>query len=156
MKALLTAITEHGLVVAWTQEIVPTLQAVGRKRETPGEKYVEVERLLSWHVSGALRCSTPHPAAARAGATPVLACVPGRSTPCRWKCRPRSGCGRRAVPPPAGRRPSTSQPWSGVRGARRRPVVLTLGPGWAGQAAGPARSSGLAGAVAALEPSASS
>lgn len=81
MKALLTAITEHGLVVAWTQEIVPTLQAVGRKRETPGEKYVEVEHLLSWHVSGALRCSTPHPAAARAGAAPVLACVPGEPHP---------------------------------------------------------------------------
>ncbi|MFF3396101.1 hypothetical protein ACFYW1_34955 [Streptomyces sp. NPDC002669] len=118
MKALLTAITEHGPVAAWTEVIVPTLQAVDRKRETPGEKSVEVERLLSWHVFGALRCSMPHPVATRVGATrvgaaPVLACVPGRTTPCRWKCRPRSGCGRSAVPPSAGRGPSTSQPWSG-------------------------------------------
>jgi hypothetical protein len=112
-KALLTAITEHGLVPAWTEVIVPTLRAVGRKWETPGEKYVEVEHFLSWHVSGALRCATPHPVAARAGATPVLACVPGRTTPCRWKCRPRPGCGRSALLPPAGRRLSTSQPWSG-------------------------------------------
>ncbi|MEV4047906.1 transcriptional regulator, partial [Streptomyces sp. NPDC049744] len=41
----------------------------------------------------------------------------------------------------------------GVRGARRRPVLLTLGPGWAGRTVpGLARPSGLAEAVAALEP----
>ncbi|MEK8145877.1 B12-binding domain-containing protein [Streptomyces sp. M10(2022)] len=58
-RLLLTAITEHGLVAAWTEVIMPTLQAVGRKWETSGEKYVEVEHFLSWHVSGALRRSAP-------------------------------------------------------------------------------------------------
>ncbi len=40
----------------------------------------------------------------------------------------------------------------GVRGARRKPVVLTLGPGWAGRTVtGLPRPSGLAEAVAAVE-----
>ncbi|MFE5603360.1 MerR family transcriptional regulator [Streptomyces coelicoflavus] len=185
---LLAAIAEHGLVGAWTEVIVPTLQAVGRKWETSGEKYVEVEHFLSWHVSGALRRATPRTVADRPGAITVLACVPGenhtlplevlsaalteRGVPVRMfggalPVESLVAAVRRTGPAAVGlwaqSRATASRPLAqhvaamewGVRGARRRPVVLTLGPGWAGQAvAGLARPSGLAEAVAALESSA--
>ncbi|WLQ46431.1 MerR family transcriptional regulator [Streptomyces poriferorum] len=184
-RLLLTAITEHGLVAAWTEVIMPTLQAVGRKWETSGEKYVEVEHFLSWHVSGALRRSAPPTAADRCGATTVLACVPGemhtlplevlsaalteRGVPVRMfggalPVESLVSAVRRTGPAAVGlwaqSRTTASRPLAqhvaamewGVRGARRGPVVLALGPGWAGQApAGVARPGGLAEAVAALE-----
>ncbi|NEB14962.1 MerR family transcriptional regulator [Streptomyces coelicoflavus] len=185
-ELLLAAITEHGLVAAWTEVIVPTLQAVGRKWERSGEKYVEVEHFLSWHVSGALRRVAPRTVADRPGATTVLACVPGenhtlplevlsaalteRGVPVRMfggalPVESLVAAVRRTGPAAVGlwaqSRTTASRPLAqhvaamewGVRGARRRPVVLTLGPGWAGQTvAGLARPSGLAEAVAALEP----
>ncbi len=72
-------IREYGLVTTWEEVMVPTLHAVGRKWETSGDQYVEVEHLLSWHVSTALRrVSTGAPAGPRASAPPILlACVPG-------------------------------------------------------------------------------
>lgn len=183
-ELLLAAIAEHGLVAAWTEVIVPTLQAVGRKWETSGEMYVEVEHFLSWHVSGALRRATPCTVADRPGATAVLACVPGehhtlplevlaaalteRGVPVRMfggalPVESLVAAVRRTGPAAVGlwaqSRTTASRPLAqhvaamewGVRGARRGPVVLTLGPGWAGQAvAGLARPSGLAEAVAAL------
>ncbi|MFD5067946.1 MerR family transcriptional regulator [Streptomyces sp. NPDC058369] len=76
---LLAAIDEHGLVAAWTEVVVPTLQAVGRKWETSGEKYVEVEHFLSWHVSGALRQAAPRTVPDRPGSTVMLACTPGET-----------------------------------------------------------------------------
>ncbi|WP_030204651.1 MerR family transcriptional regulator [Streptomyces sp. NRRL S-87] len=62
------AVARHGLVTAWEEVMAPTLHAVGRKWETAGDRYVEVEHLLSWHVSTALRraASLPRPVA-RAG-----------------------------------------------------------------------------------------
>ncbi|MFD7770900.1 MerR family transcriptional regulator [Streptomyces sp. NPDC059787] len=184
-ELLFTAIAEHGLVAAWTEVIVPTLQAVGRKWETSGEKYVEVEHFLSWHVSGALRRTAPNAVAGRPGATTVLACVPGenhtlplevlsaalteKGVPVRMfggalPVESLVAAVRRTGPAAVGlwaqSRTTASRPLAqhvagmewGVRGARRRPVVLTLGPGWAGQAvAGLARPVGLAEAVAALE-----
>ncbi|WP_406090700.1 MerR family transcriptional regulator [Streptomyces sp. NBC_01013] len=184
-ELLCTAIAEHGLVTAWTEVIMPTLQAVGRKWETSGEKYVEVEHFLSWHVSGALRRAVPHTAADRRGATTVLACVPGemhtlplevlsaalteRGVPVRMfggalPVESLVSAVRRTGPAAVGlwaqSRTTASRPLAqhvagmewGVRGARRRPVVLTLGPGWAGQApVGSARPVGLAEAVATLE-----
>ncbi|MFD6194904.1 MerR family transcriptional regulator [Streptomyces sp. NPDC060275] len=186
-ELLLAAIAEHGLVAAWTEVIVPTLQAVGRKWETSGEKYVEVEHFLSWHVSGALRRATPRTVEDRPGATTVLACVPGenhtlplevlsaalteRGIPVRMfggalPVESLVAAVRRTGPAAVAlwsqSRTTASRPLAqhvaamewGVRGARRRPVVLTLGPGWSGQAvAGLARPSGLAEAVAALESS---
>jgi methanogenic corrinoid protein MtbC1 len=185
-ELLSTAIAEHGLVAAWTEVIVPTLQAVGRKWETSGEKYVEVEHFLSWHVSGALRRTASNTVADRPGATTVLACVPGethtlplealsaaltqRGVPVRMfggalPVESLVAAVRRTGPAAVGlwaqSRTTASRPLAqhvagmewGVRGARRRPVVLTLGPGWAGQAvAGLERPAGLAEAVAALEP----
>lgn len=184
-RLLLDAITEHGLVGAWTEVIVPTLQAVGRKWETSGERYVEVEHFLSWHVSGALRRTTPGPVADRPGATTVLACVPGenhtlalevlsaalteRGVPVRMfggalPVESLVAAVRRTGPAAVGlwaqSRGTASRPLAehvagmewGVRGARRGPVVLTLGPGWAGRTVtGLARPSGLAEAVTALE-----
>ncbi|MFR9757965.1 MerR family transcriptional regulator [Streptomyces sp. TR06-5] len=84
--ALDTAVRDHGILAAWEEVMVPTLRAVGRKWQAAGDRYVEVEHLLSWHVSAALRST----AAATASAAPpegtgsgpapgpvVLACVPG-------------------------------------------------------------------------------
>ncbi|MFD7701735.1 MerR family transcriptional regulator [Streptomyces caelestis] len=184
-RLLLAAIAEHGLVTAWTEVIVPTLQAVGRKWETSGERYVEVEHFLSWHVSGALRRTTPDTVADRPGSTTVLACVPGenhtlalevlsaalvqRGVPVRMfggalPVESLIAAVRRTGPAAVGlwaqSRTTASRPLAqhvagmewGVRGARRKPVVLTLGPGWAGRAvAGSVRPTGLAEAVAVLE-----
>jgi methanogenic corrinoid protein MtbC1 len=175
----------YGPVAAWTEVIMPTLQAVGRKWETSGERYVEVEHFLSWHVSGALRRQAPSVAAGRPGATTVLACVPGethtlplealaaalaeRDLPVRMfggalPVESLVTAVRRTGPAVVGlwaqSRTTASRPLAqhvaaiewGVRGARRRPVVLTLGPGWAGQtAAGLPHPPGLAEAVAVVE-----
>ncbi|MER7899769.1 MerR family transcriptional regulator [Streptomyces sp. NPDC096046] len=180
-----TAIAEHGLVAAWTEVIVPTLQAVGRKWESSGEKYVEVEHFLSWHVSGALRRGAPPVAADRPGATVVLACVPGenhtlplevlaaalaeRGLPVRMfggalPVESLVTAVRRTGPAAVGlwaqSRTTASRPLAqhvaamewGVRGARRKPVVLTIGPGWTGRTvAGLPRPTGLAEAVSVLE-----
>lgn len=76
---LTAAVEEHGLVVAWQEVMVPTLHAVGRKWASSGDRYVEVEHLLSWHVSTALR-RRARPAPPYGGLAPgpvILACVPG-------------------------------------------------------------------------------
>ncbi|WP_051854971.1 MerR family transcriptional regulator [Streptomyces sp. NRRL B-1347] len=68
----------HGLTVTWDEVMVPTLRAVGRKWASSGDRYVEVEHLLSWHISTTLR-SAPLlvPARPAVDAAPVLlACVP--------------------------------------------------------------------------------
>ncbi|MFF5637113.1 MerR family transcriptional regulator [Streptomyces sp. NPDC012825] len=71
------AVQEYGLVVAWEEVIAPALHAVGKKRESTQERYVEVEHLLSWHVSTALRRMIVAGSAARSTAPPVLlACTP--------------------------------------------------------------------------------
>ncbi|MFH8624278.1 MerR family transcriptional regulator [Streptomyces vietnamensis] len=79
MEGLLQeALAGHGLVTAWQEIMVPTLHAVGRKWESSGDRYVEVEHLLSWHISTALRrAAVTGPATASPAAPVVLACVPG-------------------------------------------------------------------------------
>ncbi|MFC9056659.1 MerR family transcriptional regulator [Streptomyces sp. NPDC057074] len=184
-KLLEDAIEEHGLVTAWTEVIMPTLQAVGRKWETAGERYVEVEHFLSWHVSGALRRHAPPVVADRPGATTVLACVPaenhtlplevlaaalaerglpvrmfGGALPVESLVTAVRRTGPAAVGLWAQSRTTASRPLAqhvsaiewGVRGARRKPVVLTLGPGWAGQTSpGLPHPPGLSEAVAVVE-----
>ncbi|MEV5270328.1 MerR family transcriptional regulator [Streptomyces werraensis] len=184
-RLLLDAIREHGLVAAWTEVIVPTLQAVGRKWESSGERYVEVEHFLSWHVSGALRRAAPDTVPDRPGATTVLACVPGenhtlalevlnaalaeRGIPVRMfggalPVESLIAAVRRTGPAAvalwAQSRTTASRPLAqhvaamewGVRGARRSPLVLTLGPGWSGRPVpGTARPHGLTDTVQALE-----
>ncbi|MGF0175683.1 MerR family transcriptional regulator [Streptomyces sp. Marseille-Q5077] len=185
-ELLASTIEEHGLVAAWTEVIMPTLQAVGRKWESSGERYVEVEHFLSWHVSGALRRSAPPEVADRPGAVTLLACVPGenhtlplevlaaalaeRGVPVRMfggavpaeslvaavrRTGPSAVClwaqSRTTASWPLAHHVSAME-W-GMRGARRRPAVLTLGPGWAGRTAPGLlpRPTGLAEAVTAVE-----
>ncbi|MGW0549068.1 cobalamin B12-binding domain-containing protein, partial [Streptomyces altiplanensis] len=70
------ALAEHGLVAAWEEVFAPTLHAVGRKWASSGERYVEVEHLLSWQISSAVR--RVRTVRGPAGIAPVLlACVPG-------------------------------------------------------------------------------
>ncbi|MEU6982155.1 MerR family transcriptional regulator [Streptomyces sp. NPDC046324] len=78
MHALLRdLVAEHGLVASWEEVMAPTLHAVGRKWESSGDRYVEVEHLLSWHISTALR-QLIGSASPRGHVNPVLlACVPG-------------------------------------------------------------------------------
>ncbi|MFF1509778.1 MerR family transcriptional regulator [Streptomyces sp. NPDC058326] len=72
------AVADHGLVTAWEEVMTPTLHAVGRRWETSGDRYVEVEHLLSWHVSTALRRVTSNGPVPVAAVPPLLlACVPG-------------------------------------------------------------------------------
>ncbi|MFF2364442.1 MerR family transcriptional regulator [Streptomyces sp. NPDC058122] len=77
---LAAAVRTHGLARAWEDVMVPALRAVGRKWEASGDRYVEVEHLLTWHVSATLRHAYVSAAgdAPPAAASPVLlACVPG-------------------------------------------------------------------------------
>ncbi|MGA4837455.1 MerR family transcriptional regulator [Streptomyces sp. G45] len=76
---LTAAVERYGVVVAWQEVMVPTLHAVGRRWASSGDQYVEIEHLLSWHVSTVLRRTTPPPApvpSPGAGCF-LLACVPG-------------------------------------------------------------------------------
>ncbi|MFH9725627.1 MerR family transcriptional regulator [Streptomyces sp. NPDC017254] len=78
-ELLESVIARHGLVTAWEEVLAPALHAVGRKWETSEDRYVEVEHLLSWHVSTALRRVGPSESAGppETGTPPVLlACVP--------------------------------------------------------------------------------
>ncbi|WP_449480848.1 MerR family transcriptional regulator [Streptomyces avidinii] len=73
---LAAALAELGAVTAWEEVIAPTLHAVGRKWASAGERYIEVEHLLSWCVSSALHRIRPVPE--RLPAPPLLlACAPG-------------------------------------------------------------------------------
>lgn len=184
-ELLTTVIADYGLVSAWNEVIMPTLQAVGRKWESAGERYVEVEHFLSWHIAGALRRSAPPASSERSGATTLLACVPGenhtlplevlaaalaqRGLPVRMfgaalPVEALVEAVRRTGPAAVGlwaqSRTTASRPLAhhvaamewGVRGARRNPVVLALGPGWAGHAVpGLLRPSGLSEALSAFE-----
>jgi DNA-binding transcriptional MerR regulator len=79
-RLLTASIAARGLVGAWEDVIMPALHSVGRKWQTSGDRYVEVEHLLSWHVSRVLARSAPPPAARPPHPSPapvMLACVPG-------------------------------------------------------------------------------
>ncbi|MER5728837.1 MerR family transcriptional regulator [Streptomyces sp. NPDC002138] len=95
-ELLEAALAAHGPVTAWEEIIAPTLHAVGRKWASSGERYVEVEHLLSWHVSSALR--RVRPAAEGPGRAPVLlACAPDEqhSLPMEALC---AALGERGLP----------------------------------------------------------
>ncbi|MET8375221.1 MerR family transcriptional regulator [Streptomyces microflavus] len=160
------AIDKYGLLAAWESVIMPTLHAVGRKWETVGERYIEVEHLLSWHVSSALRRAAARRAPTAGSGVSLLACTPGESHTLALEALA-AGLARQGLPvrmfgaalpveamEEAVRRtgPAAVVLWAqsrstasralvarvesiewGVRGARRRPVVLVAGPGWAGQ-----------------------
>ncbi|MZE76151.1 transcriptional regulator, partial [Streptomyces sp. SID5475] len=78
-RLLASAVGQHGLVTAWEEVMVPALRAAGRKWETAGDRYVEVEHLLSWHISSALRrvpTAPPSPPGVPGIPPVLLACVP--------------------------------------------------------------------------------
>ncbi|MET9997345.1 MerR family transcriptional regulator [Streptomyces microflavus] len=160
------AIDKYGLLAAWESVIMPTLHAVGRKWEGGGERYIEVEHLLSWHVSSALRRAAARRAPTAGSGVSLLACTPGESHTLALEALAAGLAGQglpvrmfgAALPveamEEAVRRtgPAAVVLWAqsrstasralvarvesiewGVRGARRRPVVLVAGPGWAGQ-----------------------
>ncbi|MEU4656874.1 MerR family transcriptional regulator [Streptomyces sp. NPDC023723] len=161
------AVARHGLTGAWQEVMVPALHAVGRKWETSGDRYVEVEHLLSWHVSTTLRRHT-RPPTCGTDAPVVLACVPGEEHTLPIEALNAALSERQlatrmfgaAVPAEAltaaVRRlgPVAVVLWAqarsmattalarhvaatrwGVSGARRRPLVMLAGPGWAGRSA---------------------
>ncbi|MEV7175193.1 MerR family transcriptional regulator [Kitasatospora sp. NPDC093679] len=76
-RMLDAAVAELGVVTAWDEVMMPALRAVGRKWATEGERYVEVEHLLSWHISGALRKATRCTEPAAPVAPVLLAGMPG-------------------------------------------------------------------------------
>ncbi|MFD9130145.1 MerR family transcriptional regulator [Kitasatospora sp. NPDC059571] len=71
-RMLARTVADFGPVAAWEEVMVPALRAVGRKWAAEGERYVEVEHLLSWHVSSALRAVATSPVAVAGAALPVL------------------------------------------------------------------------------------
>ncbi|WP_030762698.1 MerR family transcriptional regulator [Streptomyces griseus] len=76
-ELLRTALAEYGLVTSWEEIMAPTLHAVGKKWESSEDRYVEVEHLLSWHISTTLRrMAASGPPAASQAPPVVLACVP--------------------------------------------------------------------------------
>ncbi|SEM55607.1 MerR family transcriptional regulator [Streptacidiphilus jiangxiensis] len=76
VQALLAAaVDELGVEAAWEEVIAPSLRAAGRRWAAVGESYIEVEHLLSWHVSAELRRrAVPIP---RSGPVALLAAAPG-------------------------------------------------------------------------------
>ncbi|MER5452558.1 MerR family transcriptional regulator [Streptomyces sp. NPDC002766] len=79
-RQLAAAVEQYGVAEAWQEVMAPTLHAVGRKWASSGDRYVEVEHMLSWHVSTTLRRHTPAPerqGEVSATGPVVLACVPG-------------------------------------------------------------------------------
>jgi MerR family transcriptional regulator, light-induced transcriptional regulator len=79
-EQITATVESYGLMAAWEEVLIPTLRYVGRRWESSEDRYVEVEHLLSWHISVALRHAYAR-AAARNRAVdtrPVLlACLPG-------------------------------------------------------------------------------
>ncbi|KOG43728.1 MerR family transcriptional regulator [Streptomyces resistomycificus] len=178
-ERLAAAVEQHGIVIAWQEVMVPTLHAVGRKWASSGDRYIEVEHLLSWHVSTTLRrVASPDAPEALAAAGPVmLACVPGEQhtlaiealnaglnelrLPTRMfgaavpaealtaavrRLGPSAvvlwAQARSAATPVLARQVADTR-W-GVKGARRQPLVMLAGPGWAGRPApGMSRPTGL-------------
>ncbi|PDP87886.1 MerR family transcriptional regulator [Glycomyces fuscus] len=72
-----SALDEHGVVAAWEDLAMPLLYGMGRKWEDT-RRYVEVEHLLSWCVSSALRRVAAPAGTDAAGRPTVLACGPGQ------------------------------------------------------------------------------
>jgi MerR family transcriptional regulator, light-induced transcriptional regulator len=79
-EQITATVESYGLLAAWEEVLIPTLRYVGRRWESSEDRYVEVEHLLSWHISVALRHAYARAAARNraADARPVLlACLPG-------------------------------------------------------------------------------
>ncbi len=71
------AVERLGVIEAWTEVMMPALRAAGRKWAVDGEQYVEVEHMLSWHVSSVLRSVAVTTVRTRPVRTVLLAATPG-------------------------------------------------------------------------------
>lgn len=79
-EQITATVDAYGLMTAWEEVLVPTLRYVGRRWESSDDRYVEVEHLLSWHISAVLRYAYARATAqSRAAGTRqvLLACLPG-------------------------------------------------------------------------------
>ncbi|MFF0201419.1 MerR family transcriptional regulator [Streptomyces sp. NPDC005017] len=79
-EQITAAVESYGLVTAWEEVLTPTLRSVGRKWESSEDRYVEVEHLLSWQVSAALRSAYARGVTLNGtgdGRPVLLACLPG-------------------------------------------------------------------------------
>ncbi|CAM5499200.1 transcriptional regulator [Streptomyces spiroverticillatus] len=78
---LTSTVNSHGLVGSWEGAMAPALRAIGRTWATSGdaagERYVEAEHLLSWHISTALRRNAPVKNPGDDEQPVLLACLPG-------------------------------------------------------------------------------
>jgi MerR family transcriptional regulator, light-induced transcriptional regulator len=77
LTILREAIGALGVIEAWTEVMMPALRAAGRKWAVDGEQYVEVEHLLSWHVSSVLRGVAIESVPAGPARPVLLAAAPG-------------------------------------------------------------------------------
>ncbi len=75
-RALERVVAGCGVLTAWQEVMMPVLHAVGRRWESSGDRYVEVEHLLSWHISSTLR-RMPQAREATGRAPVIAACMPG-------------------------------------------------------------------------------
>ncbi|WP_370468434.1 MerR family transcriptional regulator [Streptacidiphilus sp. P02-A3a] len=75
-RMLREVVDDLGPVTAWTEVMMPALRAAGRRWAADGERYVEVEHLLSWHVSSALRRVADPPGTVLDGPPVLLAGMP--------------------------------------------------------------------------------
>ncbi|WP_327071095.1 MerR family transcriptional regulator [Kitasatospora sp. NBC_01302] len=75
-RMLRAVVDDLGPITAWTEVMMPALRAAGRKWAADGERYVEVEHLLSWHVSSALRHIADRPDTTPDGPPVLLAGMP--------------------------------------------------------------------------------
>ncbi|MEU1285809.1 MerR family transcriptional regulator [Kitasatospora sp. NPDC005856] len=102
-RILREVVDSLGVVAAWTEVMMPALRATGRKWASSGEQYVEVEHLLSWHVSTVLRAAAVRPARPRTAppappAPPVLlAAMPDEQHSLALEATA-AGLGERALP----------------------------------------------------------
>ncbi|MGA5823337.1 MerR family transcriptional regulator [Kitasatospora sp. NPDC094028] len=76
VRILDEAVDTLGVIDAWTEVMMPALRAAGRKWAADGEQYVEVEHLLSWHVSTALRGAAVGTVGTRPAPPVLLAATP--------------------------------------------------------------------------------
>ncbi|MFJ9523195.1 MerR family transcriptional regulator [Kitasatospora sp. NPDC101801] len=77
VRILREAVASLGVIEAWTEVMMPALRAAGRKWAVDGEQYVEVEHLLSWHVSSVLREAAIASIVSGPGRPVLLAAGPG-------------------------------------------------------------------------------
>jgi DNA-binding transcriptional MerR regulator len=80
-RMLTSAVHSHGLAGTWEGAMSPALRAIGRtwasSGDATGERYVEAEHLLSWHISTALRRNADTKEPGDDEQPVLLACLPG-------------------------------------------------------------------------------